>query len=326
MAIALDRQGYFTRRQSGDACLPFYRDNGFLVVTDGVDEAGLQALARETVALCRGERGAVSRSPQAVGGELTDVQLRTLPEAELLPRFLCIHHPHKISETIHQYLAHPAIVEVLTRIVGPNVKCMQSMLFTKAAGKPGQAWHQDEDYIPTRDRSLTGAWIAIDDATIENGCLWVIPGSHQRGILWPQYLHSDNEYDCAGMSYDFPYDEQRDAVPVEVPRGSIVFFNGYLLHKSLRNRAPQGSYRRVLVNHYMSAESLLPWWPVEQTAIAKTDVRDVVMVAGTDPYAWKGYDDIAKPSVRAAGEGGCGDGRIDLATHRQAPLPLRRRM
>ena len=38
--------------------------------------------------------------------------------------------------------------------------------------------------IPTRDRSLIGAWIAIDDANIENGCLWVIPGSHRNGYLY----------------------------------------------------------------------------------------------------------------------------------------------
>lgn len=45
-------------------------------------------------------------------------------------------------------LAHPAVVDVLTDAIGPHVKCMQSMLFIKAAGKPGQAWHQDEDSHP----------------------------------------------------------------------------------------------------------------------------------------------------------------------------------
>jgi ectoine hydroxylase-related dioxygenase (phytanoyl-CoA dioxygenase family) len=45
--------------------------------------------------------------------------------------------------------------------------------------------HQDEYYIPTRDRSLCASWIALDDATIDNGCLWVIPGSHRQGVIWP---------------------------------------------------------------------------------------------------------------------------------------------
>jgi len=324
MSISVTQPGYFTRAELSPAVASFYHDQGFCVVTDAVDTAGLNDLARETVRICRGELGDVNRSPQAVGADLTDEQLRTLPEEELIRHFLCIHHPHKISGVMHRYLAQPTIVDVLTRVIGPDVKCMQSMLFVKAAGKPGQAWHQDEDYIPTRDRSLTGAWIAIDDATVTNGCLWIIPGSHRHGVLWPQFPHNDKQYDCAGMSYQFPYDEATDAVPVEVPRGSVVFFNGYLLHKSLPNRAASG-FRRVLVNHYMSAQSLLPWGsPPQGVAVAKHDYRDVVMVAGTDPYAWKGYDDVARPSVRSAGQGGCGDGRVDLPTHLQQPLTARR--
>ena len=105
------------------------------------------------------------------------------------------------------------ITDVLTRVIGPDVKCMQSMLFIKSSGKPGQAWHQDEDFIPTRDRSLAGAWIAIDDAVIDNGCLWILPGSHKPGILWPMYPHNDERYDCTSMSYDFTYRDE-DAVPV----------------------------------------------------------------------------------------------------------------
>jgi phytanoyl-CoA hydroxylase len=102
-----------------------------------------------------------------------------MTDAEVLRKYLAIHFPHKLSPLIARSLSHPGIVEILRRIISPNVKCMQSMLFVKGPGKPGQSWHQDEYYIPTRDRSLGAAWIAIDDATIENGCLWIIPGSHQ---------------------------------------------------------------------------------------------------------------------------------------------------
>jgi ectoine hydroxylase-related dioxygenase (phytanoyl-CoA dioxygenase family) len=180
------------------------------------------------------------------------------------------------------------------------------MLFIKAAGKPGQAWHQDEYYIPTRDRSLTGAWIAMDNATVENGCLWVIPGSHKHGILWPQHTHDDRRFDCAGEAGGYPYTDE-DAIPVEVNAGSVVVFNGYLLHRSLPNRAQSG-YRRALVNHYMSAQSLLPWHPPKEgQSVSTHDYRDIVMIAGKDPYAWKGIDDITRPHVRPDGKGGCRD-------------------
>src|SRR5678815_1023233 len=99
---------------------------------------------------------------------------------------------------------------------------MQTMLFVKPPGFQGQAWHQDELYIPTRDRSLIGAWIAIDDATTENGCLYVIPGSHRSGYLYPQHEHTcREEWDFAPLSYGF---DESSKVAVEVKAGSVVFF------------------------------------------------------------------------------------------------------
>ena len=276
------------------ADVAFYRENGYLAVENALSPAEIEELRAETTSLCRGDRGPIRGVEPADSDE---------PDDEVLRRYLCIHFPHKLSEVMYRYLAHPAIVETLTGVIGPNVKCMQSMLFIKASGKPGQAWHQDEDFIPTRDRSLTGGWIALDDATVENGCLWVIPGSHKRGILWPQKDHDNREFDCTMESVGFPYTDA-DSIPVEVKAGTILFFNGYLLHRSLKNRAKTG-YRRVLVNHYMSAESLLPWrlLPGERAAIG--DFRDIVMIAGEDPYAYKGTEDVGGAHVRPSGEGGC---------------------
>ncbi len=275
--------------------IEFYRQQGYLIVENAIGPTELAELRAETTRICRGELGAVRGVEPADPMESDD---------DVLRRYLCIHFPHKISQTMLRYLAHPTMQAVLTGLIGPNVKCMQSMLFIKAAGKPGQAWHQDEYFIPTRDRSLIGGWIALDDATVENGCLWIIPGSNRHGLLWPQQEHNDRRFDCTGEAFHFPYTDA-DAIPVEVPAGAMVFFNGYLLHRSLPNRAQSG-YRRVLVNHYMSAESLLPWWPpTEGTHMAIADYRDIVMVAGKDPYDWKVTTDLAKPFVRASGEGGC---------------------
>ncbi|HEY6737377.1 MAG TPA: phytanoyl-CoA dioxygenase family protein, partial [Actinopolymorphaceae bacterium] len=114
----------------------------------------------------------------------------------------------------------------------------------------------------------------------------------------------DERFDCTIEAYDFPYSDD-DAVPVELPRGAAVIFNGYLLHRSLPNRARDG-FRRALANHYMSAESLLPWSRVpDGVHVAKHDYRDIVMVAGEDPYAYKGIQDHARPHVRPDKDGGC---------------------
>jgi phytanoyl-CoA hydroxylase len=273
----------------------FFKENGYLVIENGLTPYELETLRAETTALCRGEKGAIRGVFPARASE---------SDEEILKRYLCIHFPHKLSSIITDSLAHPVIVDVLTKVIGADVKCMQSMLFIKAAGKPGQAWHQDEDFIPTRDRSLTGAWMALDNATVENGCLWVIPGSHKPGILWQMEETDDPRFDCTRESRGFPYQDE-DAIPVEVKAGAIVFFNGYLLHRSLPNTAQSG-YRRVLVNHYMNANSLLPWrLPREGEYMAIADYRDIVMVAGNDPYAYKGIEDIADPHIRPDREGGC---------------------
>ncbi|MEO0563200.1 MAG: phytanoyl-CoA dioxygenase family protein [Chloroflexota bacterium] len=273
----------------------FYAENGYLVVEDALTPDEVQAICDETVAICRGQRGEVLGLPGHTPTETDD---------EVISRTLCIHFPHKISDVMLDYMKHPAIADVLTGIVGPDVKSMQSMLFIKSAGKPGQAWHQDEDFIPTRDRSLVGAWIALDDATVENGCLWIIPGSHRHGVLWEMQEQDSPDFDCSDESVGFPYTDA-DAVPVEVRAGSIVFFNGYTLHRSLPNVTESG-YRRALVNHYMSASSLLPWQPPKEGEYVSTlDHRDIVMIAGQDPYAWKGYADVMRPQIRPAREGGC---------------------
>ena len=139
-----------------------FREQGFLVVEGLLGDDDVEAIRSDAIKLCR--------------GEYKSENLHPVPNAEsdtaALSRYLCIHQPHHISPVMREYLAHPAVSRALARLVAPDVKCMQSMLFIKPPRFPGQAWHQDEVYIPTRDRSLTGAWYALDDATVENGCMW----------------------------------------------------------------------------------------------------------------------------------------------------------
>jgi len=268
-----------------------YERDGYVVVPDVLDAGLLADVRAEATAICRGERGAIDGVSQA-----------DEPDEDLLRRYLCIHFPHKVSPPLRTLAAHPPLVDVLTRVIGPNVKMMQSMLFIKSAGKPGQAWHQDETHIPTRDRSLTAAWLALDDATVDNGCLWVLPGSHRAGVLHPVRDQDDPRFDCTQEAHGFT---DADAVPVEVPAGAAVVFNGYLLHRSLPNTRRTG-LRRALVNHYMSAESLLPWFPPgPDTPMGRLDHRDVELVAGADPYAHAGVADLMRPHVRPDREGGC---------------------
>ena len=284
-----------------------YRRDGFALLANALTADQIAAINDEALQLCRGDLGQIEfRGPDArtVLQREQAVQAVRDDDEAVLRQYLCIHYPHKVSAACRDALTEPRIVEALTAVIGPNVKAMQSMLFIKSEGKPGQAWHQDEFFIPTRDRSLTAVWIALDDATVENGCLWVLPGSHRRGVIYPEREQDDPRFDCSTEAYDFPYSDA-DAIPVEIPAGTALIFNGYLLHRSLQNSGRHG-YRRALADHYMSAESLLPWHPpVAGEHMAIADYRDIVLVAGEDPYAYKGIEDIARPSSRPDKEGGC---------------------
>ena len=260
----------------------FFVENGYVTVPDVIDADELEDLKSDVVKVARGEYPCDNIEPISEAVE----------DAEVLKSVLCIHQPHFVSPVIEKYVRHSQICGILSQITAAHlpwwdgsVKCMQSMYFVKPPQFQGQAWHQDEIYIPTRDRSLIGAWIAVDEATEENGCLWVIPGSHKTGYLYPQREHGKpEEFDFAPESYGF--DESAE-VPVEVKAGTLVFFNGYLLHRSRKNRSDV--YRRVLVNHYCNAWSLLPWSIEEGERVANADRRNILPVSGVDPYAWKGY-------------------------------------
>lgn len=265
----------------------FFIENGYLVVPNLLSDKEIEEIRQDTVTLARGEYECDNMKP------LPD----SVTDEEAIGRILCIHQPHFVSETIEKYVKHPKICGILSQITAAHlpfwdgsVKCMQSMLFVKPPNFQGQAWHQDEIYIPTRDRSLIGAWIAMDDATVENGCLWVLPGSHKQGYLYPQRNHENpDEFDFAQESYGFDGSEE---VPVEVTTGTLVFFNGYLLHRSRKNRG--NTFRRVLVNHYCNSWSLLPWSIREGERPASADRRCIIPVSGVDPYSWKGYDEPPK--------------------------------
>lgn len=252
-----------------------YINDGFLIVPNVLSRVQIDELFQDTVKILRGKYECDQFKP------VPD----SVPDEEVSRGFLSMMNAHFLSPVLHRYTADPQICGMLSQLVGAHipfwdgsVKCLQSLVFVKSPGMPGQAWHQDELYLGTRDRSLTGVWIALDDATTENGCLYVIPGSHRTSYLYPQHDQTrPDEWDQYPESYGFD-DSKR--IPVEVKAGSVIFFNGYILHCSFKNRSQMN--RRSMVSHYCNAWSPLLYGGHE-------DIRTVYPVAGIDPYAWKGY-------------------------------------
>ncbi len=239
-----------------------WREDGYLVLPEMLDPDEINVLKSETALIFRGGCGipGVPHAPDETSDE------------EILKHYPCLHFPHKCSEVLKGYVKHPAVVDMLTQLLGPDIKCMQTMLFIKPPGMAGEPEHQDEQFIPSEDRSLTGVWFAIDDATVENGCLWVRSGSHTGGLQSRE----------AGETV-------HGEIPLPAPSGSLVVYHGHLRHGSYHNRS--ATHRRALVNHYMSARARCFWQAPDE------DMRDYVMVAGKDPWAHAGYKDIHQPSL-----------------------------
>ncbi|KAH7570976.1 hypothetical protein JRO89_XS05G0232500 [Xanthoceras sorbifolium] len=111
---------------------------------------------------------------------------------------------------------------------------IQSMYIFKQPGIGGEVVpHQDNSFIYTEPTTCTGLWMALEDATITNGCLWAIPGSHKNGLV-RRFLRGEK-----GVYFDRPspaYD-QKDFVPIEVKAGSVVLIHGDLIHQSFENQS-----------------------------------------------------------------------------------------
>lgn len=269
-------------------------------------------LADEIVAIARGRYG-------DFGGYVpADGQLK---DNEVVAKYSRIEFPHKISPNLYGVaLAHPRVVEVLSALIGPNVKCMNSKLYIDGPGQRGRVWHQDESIIPTRDRSLICAIFAIDDHTVDNGCPLMHPGSHKSGVLFRlrQPGQSEPLDDVASVSNRSEHDEKQECteescesalemdteaydvsrhpnvgVPIELPAGSVVFVNGYTLQRMLPNTSPY-VMRRALKVHYCSAETWLPW-SMDGKVPLSPDNRDITMISGKDPYEYKGISNFSIP-------------------------------
>jgi phytanoyl-CoA hydroxylase len=163
-----------------------------------------------------------------------------------------IHHP---SCFIPEFLARvrdPRLTDPLVDILGPDILGINNLFIWKAPEIGlGFPWHQDKFYFGKRFKTATtvGTWTAIDPADRENGCLYVIPGSHQRTIVEHDDIEGSqqSEFKLARNTRD------EDGIPVEVPPGAVIWFHSHLLHKSTDNHSQR--FRRSYVAHYLSAQA-----------------------------------------------------------------------
>jgi phytanoyl-CoA hydroxylase len=224
-----------------------YRDCGYVVVEDLIGPADCHRLiehARDVVEGRAKTRGEVWIEEEALArGVDTDAN-------RFDNLFKIGHQMHHTPGPFQQYATLPALVGMLTQLIGPDVKCIQSMFIDKPPGVgTGQPYHQDAWYLKTQPDTLMALWLALEDADADNGCLAVVPGSHTDPI------HPVEEPDDPMQAKIFRITavgaKERNEVQVPLKAGSGVFFTGHVLHRSGHNRSAR--HRRAYVLHYADA-------------------------------------------------------------------------
>lgn len=160
-------------------------------------------------------------------------------------------NPHLHDGFSLQMMKLAIVRGALAQLLGDEAVGVQSMYFYKEPGSPGQAAHQDYFYIRNEPNTLTAAWIAMETTDEENGCLWVVPGSHRLGLLRHGAVKNPDEHE---PWTDEAETDLSDEEPVVMDPGDILIFHNLLVHSSRKNRSSD-RWRRSYVCHYIRHDS-----------------------------------------------------------------------
>ncbi|KAF5751838.1 phytanoyl-CoA dioxygenase isoform X1 [Tripterygium wilfordii] len=138
------------------------------------------------------------------------------------------HALHELDSVFKKFSCSEKVLSFLSSMGYKRPVIIQSMYIFKQPGIGGEVVpHQDNSFLYTEPPTCTGLWLALEDATIINGCLWAIPGSHKNGLV-RRFIRGEK-----GVTFDRPsptYD-QKDFVPIEVKAGALVAIHGDLIHQ-----------------------------------------------------------------------------------------------
>lgn len=145
------------------------------------------------------------------------------------------------------------IVDLVSQLIGPDVILWGCQIFCKPGGDGMEVpWHQDGHYWPIRPLATCTAWIAIDDSMVDNGCLRVIPRSHQQRELFEHCKEDRTDIVLNQRVADGQFDPDT-AMNIELQAGEVSLHDAYLVHGSNPN---QSTRRRAgIAIRYMPGSS-----------------------------------------------------------------------
>ena len=257
-------QGRFALQQSAPVRSTeqkaFFQENGFLIVPDILSSTQVEELRAMTDRVLDGTLRPEINEP-GCDQPRDDFLLQLEPVVECDPD---VPRREKIRVAFHLCHTHPyfrghatrqEILNVVENLIGPGVRLYTDQLFVKPPHHGSEIpFHQDHAYWTMMEPyNAVSCWLALDDVTLENGCVRMVPGTHHR--LTPH--HEFKGPQALGL-----LEEEVEAtreVPVEIKAGSAMFHHSLTIHRSFPNTSDRG--RRGLVTIYMPADSHLvqPW-------------------------------------------------------------------
>ncbi len=168
----------------------------------------------------------------------------TRPQSEAINKIG--HALHDLDPVFDRFSHGPALADVARAIGLARTQLWQSMFIFKPPSIGGEVkWHQDATFLHTTPCSVTGFWFALEDATRDNGCLWVQPGGH-LGPLRERFVREtgvDGTDRVRMLPLDAtPWPDTSSAVALEVPSGTLVCLHGLLPHYSAPNRSARSRH------------------------------------------------------------------------------------
>jgi len=165
------------------------------------------------------------------------------------------HALHDLDPVFERFSRNPKTEQLVSELGIAQPLLLQSMYVFKQPHIGGEVTcHQDSAFLYTDPPSLLGLWFALEDATMENGCLWAIPGGHKMGLK-SRFIRTEGGGTRFEVYNDSPWPTE-ELLPLEVPKGSLIVLDGLLPHMSRANRSKHSRHAYTL--HIIDAGSHYP--------------------------------------------------------------------
>jgi phytanoyl-CoA hydroxylase len=169
------------------------------------------------------------------------------------------HALHDLDPVFSRHSRAPALAAVCRALGLVAPLLLQSLYIFKVPDVGGEVVsHQDATFLYTEPLTCTGLWLALEDATVENGCLWAQPGGHHTALR-RRFVRAQAPGGAGGTAFtvfdESPFAEEQ-MIPLAVPAGTLVVLHGLLPHRSGPNRSPRSRHAYSL--HVIEASAHYP--------------------------------------------------------------------